>query len=51
MKNKIREMRQWTQHNGNVLHLYCRFLDVGLNKRMAICLAKSFGWFVQIVYI
>ena len=35
MGGRIKEMRKLIHHSLNILHLYCRMVDVGLKKETA----------------
>ena len=54
MRERMREMRQLTQHSMNVLHLYCRMRELGVSKDMAAGLCRwveRFSLVYKLMYI
>jgi hypothetical protein len=46
-----REMKLWTQHSFNVLHVYCRLVDLGISKETAGWLCHRLEFLTKIFYI
>ena len=52
-KERIRRMRALTQHNVNVLHVYCRLVDAGVKRVTArrICCFLERSRLYHLVYV
>lgn len=42
MRMKSLQVMMWTRHNANVLHVYCRLMDLGLSRKWAGRLARTY---------
>jgi len=38
----LRNVMLTIQHRFNPLHVYCRLVDTGLNKRLSMCICKHY---------
>ena len=49
---RIQRMKGLTQHHVNVLHIYCRLADMGMNKKLArhICEFIEFTGVYHLLY-
>lgn len=45
-----REMKQLTQHNFNALHVYCRLVDLGLNRKAARRVGEIVDTLTRVLY-
>lgn len=48
---RFKMMRAWTQHNANVLHVYCRLVDFGVPKSWARWVCTSAEVVLKVVYV
>ena len=45
------KVRAWVQHHFNAIHIYCRLIDLGLDKRMARWIAKKIEPMTKLMYV
>jgi len=44
-------MRTWMQHHLNVIHVYCRLVDLGISKKRARSICTTIEPILKVTYI
>jgi len=45
------KIKKYTQHKGNVVHIYCRLIDLGIKKKTARRICERIAPIIRIIYI